>query len=166
MTQYTTEFGTIESVVKGGVTVIDGNAKNYVFSNIYEVAANAKPYERVAVAKNFEYVIEGVRAEGTSPWYAAAHDEFVVCMDNEVEVHFVKLDDADAVVDPESEGAHRLKGQPAGQKMGWVRLRRGHMALLPIGAAYQFVSKMPSTLMIQSIEGPETVQKWAEICQH
>ena len=54
---------------------------------MFEVASKAKAYERVAVAKNFEYVIEAVRAEGTSPWYATAHDEFVLSMDGEVEVH-------------------------------------------------------------------------------
>ena len=92
----------------------------------------------MAVAKNFEYVIEIVRAEGVSPWYTAAHDEFVLSMDGEVEVHLVKLADPDAVVDPESEGAHRIEGDPDGKKMGRIVLRRGHMAMLPVGAAYRF----------------------------
>ncbi|MEO1020697.1 MAG: hydroxyquinol 1,2-dioxygenase [Pseudomonadota bacterium] len=166
MSQYTTEFGSIDSFKKGGVTVIDDDAKKYVFSNMFEAAANAQPYERVAVAKNFEYVIESVRAEGTSDWYTAAHDEFVVCMDGKVEVHFVKLSDPDAAVDPESEGAHKLQGNPDGQKMGRVVLGRGHMAMLPVGAAYRFDSPATCTLMIQTIDGPETVHKWTEICQH
>ena len=95
---------------------------------MFEVASKSKPYERVAVAKNFEYVIEAVRAEGTSPWYSAAHDEFVLCMDGEVEVHLVKLADPDAVVDPgerrraparrragrPEDGAHRAAPGPHG----------------------------------------------------
>jgi hypothetical protein len=80
-------------------------------------------------------------------------------------VHLVKLDDPDAVVDPDSEGARRLADLPAGRKMGRIVLRRGHMALLPVGAAYRFQTDTPSTLMIQTIDGPETVHRWAEICQ-
>jgi hypothetical protein len=166
MAKYHTDFASIHQYKKGGVTVIDDSAKNYVFSNMFEVAAKAKPYERTAVAKNFEYVIESVRAEGESAWYTAAHDEFVVAMDGEVEVRLIKLADPDAVVDPESEGGHRIEGVPAGKKMGRIVLRRGHMAMLPVGAAYQFHAAQVCTLMIQTIDGPETVHKWAEICQH
>jgi len=166
MSGYRTEFGSIHDYKRGSITVIDDNAKNYVFSNMFDAAAKSAPYERVAVAKNFEYVIESVRAEGTSPWYTAAHDEFAIAMDGVVEVHFVKLADPDAAVDPESEGAHKLAGDPEGQKMGWVKLSRGHMALLPVGAAYRFVAPETCTVMIQTINGPETVHKWAEICQH
>lgn len=165
MPQYTTDFGSIDNYRKGGVEVIQDNPKNYVFSNMFEVAAKSKPYERVAVAKNFEYVIESVRAEGVSPWYTCAHDEFAVAMDGRVEVELVKLDDPDAAVDPESEGAHRIKGEPAGRKMGRIVLGMGHMAMLPVGAAYRFKSDKPATLMIQTIDGPETIHRWAEICQ-
>ena len=166
MGKYQTDFGSIHSYKKGGVTVIDDDPKKYVFSNMFEVASKSRPYERTAVAKNFEYVIESVRAEGTSPWFTAAHDEFVLSMDGEVEVHLVKLGDPDAVVDPESEGAHKLEGNPDGKKMGRIVLRKGHMAMLPVGAAYRFQASAACTLMIQTIEGPETVNKWAEICQH
>jgi hypothetical protein len=165
MPDYITNFGSIDNYEKGGVQVIDDDPRNYVFSNMFEVAAKSRPYERIAVAKNFEYVIEVARAEGTSSWYTAAHDEFVTCLDGKVEVHLVKLDDPDAVVDPESEGAHRLESLPEGRKMGRIVLGKGHMALLPVGAAYRFDSAAPCALMIQTIEGPETVQKWAEICQ-
>ena len=64
MGNYRTDFGSIHQFKKGGVTVIDDQAKKYIFSNMFEVASKAKPYERTAVAKNFEYVIESVRAEG------------------------------------------------------------------------------------------------------
>jgi len=163
--QYETRFGSLNDYEKGGVEIIDDNPKNYVFSNMFEVAAKSAPYERVAVAKNFEYIIETARAEGTSGWYACAHDEFVLCMDGKVEVHLVKLDNADAVVDPASQGAHALTGDPDGRKMGRIVLGKGHQALLPRGAAYRFHADAPCTLMIQTVEGPVTVQKWSEICQ-
>ena len=73
MSAYTTDFGSIEDYQSGGVMAIDDDPKNYVFSNIFEVAATSAPYERVAVGKNFEYVIEAIRAEGTSGWYTCAH---------------------------------------------------------------------------------------------
>jgi hypothetical protein len=165
MSTHETRFGSLADYEKGGVEIVDDNPKNYVFSNIFEVCAKSPPYERVAVAKNFEYVIEAVRAEGTSGWYACAHDEFALCMDGKVEVHLLKLDDPDAVVDPESEGAHALGELPQGRKMGRLFLGRGHMGLLPRGAAYRFHADTPAALMIQTIEGPMTVQKWSDICQ-
>jgi hypothetical protein len=165
MSTHETRFGSLADYEKGGVEIIDDNPKNYVFSNIFEVCATSAPYERVAVAKNFEYVIEAVRAEGTSGWYACAHDEFALCMDGKVEVHLVKLDDPDAIVDPESEGAQALAELPSGRKMGRLFLGRGHMGLLPRGAAYRFHADAPAALMIQTIEGPTTVQKWSDICQ-
>ena len=165
MVEVVTEFGSLQDFRTGGVEVIDDDPKNYVFSNIFDVASRSKPYERVAVGKNFEYVIESVRAEGVSPWYTCAHDEFTVAMDGEVKVEFVKLDDPDAHVSPDSQGAHLLDGEPKGRKMGWVKLRRGHMALLPVGSAYRFSAEKPSCIILQSIDGPVTVHKWAEICQ-
>src|SRR5215468_10366226 len=68
--QHVTRFGSLTHYEKGGVEVINDDARNYVFSNIFEVASKAKPYEKVAVGKNIEYVIEAIRAEGTSGWRA------------------------------------------------------------------------------------------------
>ena len=48
--------------------------------------------------------------------------------------------------------------------MGTVRLKRGHQALLPKGAAYRFNAARPSVMIQQTIKGPLTVQKWGEIC--
>jgi hypothetical protein len=42
-----TVFGSLASYQKGGVEVIDGDAKHYVFSNVFEVAGKSKPYEKV-----------------------------------------------------------------------------------------------------------------------
>jgi hypothetical protein len=50
--------------------------------------------------------------------------------------------------------------------MGRIVLRQGHMAMLPVGSAYRFDARSVCTLMIQTIDGPETVHRWAEICQH
>ena len=63
---------------KGSVQIIDADPKHYVFSNVFDVASKSKPYERVAVALNVKYTLEAVRAEGTSPWYSASHDEAVL----------------------------------------------------------------------------------------
>ena len=161
-----TRFGSLNDYEPGKVEIIDDNPKNYVFSNIFAVAAKSAPYERVAVAKNFEYVVEAVRAEGTSPWFACAHDEFALAMDGEIEVHLIKLESPEKVVSPESQGAHRLAtDMPEGRKMGRIVLRQGHMALLPKRAAYRFHAERPAAMMVQTIAGPVTVQKWAEICQ-
>jgi hypothetical protein len=161
MSQYTTVFGSLASYQKGSVEIIDGSAKHYVFSNIFEVASKAKPYEKVVVGKNLEYVIETLRAEDTSRWFACAHDEFVICMDGTVEIAFIKLDQP---VPAGKEGTVNGGDAPKGRKMGTIRLKRGHQALLPAGAAYQFKAASPGVLLLQTIKGELSVEKWAEIC--
>ena len=131
-----TRFGSLEHYEKGGVEVINDDPRNYVFSNIFEVASKSEPYEKVAVGKNLKYVLEAVRAEGTSPWYTASHDESAIVMDGEVEIRLIKLE-TPAVAD-DHEGTTMLEGTPKGKRMGYIVARRGHMALLPKGAAYQF----------------------------
>lgn len=164
MTRYVTRFGSLEHYEKGGVEIIADNPKNYTFSNIFEVASVSRPYEKVAVGKNMEYVLEVIRAEGTSEWRAAAHDEFALVMDGEVEIRLRKLADP-SVVPPDKQGSIALPGQPAGRKMGVVRARRGHMTLLPAGAAYQFHADRPGVILLQTIAGDDTRFRWAEICQ-
>lgn len=163
MTTYTTAFGAIDNFDKGGVEVINDDARNYVFSNVFEVAASSAPYEKVAVAKNLEYVIEVIRAEGTSGWRAAPHDEFALVMDGEVRVEFI--DPAEPQVDPAAEGSVGIDGEPAGTPMGHVVARRGHMVMLPAGRCYRMHADRPSTVLLQTIFGPDTVEKWAQICQ-
>lgn len=161
--EYKTVFGSLADYRKGGVEVIEDDPRNYVFSNVFEVASRAAPYERVVVGKNMEYVIEAVRAEGISPWFACAHDEFALCMDGTVEVHLLKPDTA--VVEAGAEGARRVEEPPPGRKMGKLRLGRGHMGLLPAGSVYRFAAGQPGVITIQTLLGPESVEKWAEICQ-
>lgn len=159
-----TVFGSLEHYEKGGVQVIDDDPKHYVFSNAFEIASKSKPYEKVCAGQNLRYVLEILRAEGTSPWFAADHDESALIMDGEIEVHFVKPDQA--VVAAGKEGSIKLAAEPKGKKMGWVKCRRGHQALLPKGSAYQFkaVGK-PGVILLQTIKGDLTVEKWADICQ-
>jgi hypothetical protein len=97
--EYKTKFGSLESYEKGGVQVINDNAKNYAFSNCFEIAAHSKPYEKVIFGINQIYVLEVLRAEGTSSWYTCAHDEFALCMDGEVDIHLIKLDAPQQVQD-------------------------------------------------------------------
>jgi len=159
-----TVFGSLNSFEKGRVEVINDNAKNYAFSNVFEICARSAPYEKVVMGINQIYVLEAIRAEGTSPWYSCAHDEFVLTMDGEVEVHLVKLDRA-VVQDPEKNGAIKLGAEPVGKKMGWMKLRRGHQGMLPANAAYQFRAAKPAVLVLQTTLGDLSVQKWAQICQ-
>lgn len=165
--KYTTKFGSLTNYEKGGVEIIADDARHYAFSNVYEVASKMPAWDRVAVAKNFEYVLETVRAEGTSPWYSASHDEFAICMDDggsEVLVELVKLDVP--VVGEDVEGAVLVGGEPVGRKMGRIHLKRGHEALLPKNSAYRFVKDGgPGVLLIQTIGGELTQYRWAEICQ-
>jgi hypothetical protein len=48
--------------------------------------------------------------------------------------------------------------------MGHVKAGRGHQVLLPKGAAYRFRTAAPGVLLMQTIQGELSVQKWAEIC--
>jgi hypothetical protein len=159
---YVTVFGSLHDYRKGQIDIIDDDPKNYVFSNVFEVAAQSGAYERVVVGKNFEYVIETGRAEGTSPWYACAHDEFVLCMDGEIEVHLVKP--SKALLPKDAKGAHLLEDAPDGRKMGRLVLRRGHQGLLPAGCAYRFQAAAPSVFTIQTTLGPVSVERWGAIC--
>jgi len=164
VTEYATVFGTLEDYSKGTLEIIDDDPKRYTYSNMFEVASISKPYEKVAVARNMEYVLEVLRADGTSGWRASAHDEFALVMDGEVEVQLVKLDDP-SLVPQDKEGSIALPGDPTGKPMGRVVARKGHMTLLPAGAAYRFHAERPGVIMMQTIAGDDTVYKWAEICQ-
>ncbi|MFD4599792.1 hypothetical protein ACFWPQ_17395 [Streptomyces sp. NPDC058464] len=164
---YPTKFASLSAYEKGGVELVADDARHYAFSNIYEVASKTAAWDRVAVAKNWEYVLETVRAEGTSPWYTASHDEFAICMDDaggEVLVELVKLEAP--VASDDVEGAMLVEGEPVGPKMGRIHLKRGHQALLPKGAAYRFVKDGdPGVLLMQTIGGALTQYRWADICQ-
>ncbi len=162
--QYDTVFGSLNDFVKGDLEIINDNPKYYAFSNVFDVASKSKPYEKVVVALNLGYVLEVLRAEGTSDWFAAAHDEFAIVLDGTVEIELVKLGKPEGVVAADKKGTVKVKGEPVGKKMGWIKASRGHQALLPQGAAYRFKSAKAGVILLQTIEGELSVQKWADIC--
>jgi hypothetical protein len=102
--------------------------------------------------------------EGTSGWRAPGQDEFALVMDGEVEIRLLKLD-RPGVVPAGTRGSIGLPGTPAGQTMGVVRARRGHMTLLPVGAAYQLHATTPGVVLLQTLAGADTIERWADICQ-
>jgi hypothetical protein len=162
---YHTRFGSITDYDKGRVEPINDNARHYVFSNCFEIANSATPYEKIVFGQNQEYVLEVLRAEGDSPWFTCAHDEFALCMDGEVEIHLIDLEADQRVADAEKQGAVRVEGNPAGKPMGWVKLGRGHQGMLPAGSAYQFRSSSPAVIVLQTCMGELSIEKWADICQ-
>jgi len=87
-----------------------------------------------------------------------------VVLDGDVTVEYVKLDNAAAVAPPSKEGTVLVKGEPQGKRMGTIRLKRGHQALLPKGAAYRFVANKVGAMIQQTIKGDLTVEKWGQIC--
>lgn len=157
---YRTVFGSLADYRKGTIELVKGDASHYAFSNVFEVADKSQPYEKVIVGLNLRYVIEVLRAEGRSPWFTCAHDEFTICMDGEVRIDFLKLDHPLS----DGEGTQLAGDVPKGHPMGYVILKRGHQALLPAGCAYRFESPRPGVLLQQTIQGPLSVEKWAEIC--
>jgi len=158
---YNTHIGSLDSYEKGVIELKD-DLRKYAFSNIFEVAGSAAPFERIAVVRNLEYVAEVTRVEGESPWYAAPHDEFAIVMDGEVTFNFVQL--ADDQVPSHAGGAAQLGAMPNGPVMGRIVARRGHQVLLPKGAAYQLASASPAVVIVQTMGGPVTVERWSEIC--
>ena len=162
---YQTKFGSLQHYEKGGVQAISDDVKNYAFSNCFEIASKSKPYEKVVFGQNQIYVLECLRAEGNSAWYTCAHDEFALVMDGEVEVHLVKIGTSQTVPDENKNGAILVERAPQGQSMGWMKLRRGHQALLPKNTAYQFRSARPGVVILQTCKGDLSIERWTEICQ-
>ena len=65
----------------------------------------------------------------------------------------------------EHTGAVLVKGEPRGKKMGWMKIKRGHQAMLPKNTAYQFRAAKPAVLVQQTCKGDLSVERWASICQ-
>jgi len=162
--QFQTVFGALDDYVKGDLQIIADNPKYYAFSNVFDVASRSRPYEKVVVALNLGYVLEVLRAEGVSPWFACAHDEFALVLDGVVNIELVKLEHADAFVPPEGKGTVTVPHDALGRKMGRIKASKGHQALLPQGAAYRFIADQAGVILLQTTQGALSVQKWAEIC--
>ena len=77
--EYTTRFGSLADHQKGTIEIIDDDVRSTTSSPTCSRWPRAsRPYEKVAVGKNMEYVLEVIRAEGTSEWRTCAHDEFAL----------------------------------------------------------------------------------------
>jgi hypothetical protein len=48
--------------------------------------------------------------------------------------------------------------------MGHLVLGRGHLGLLPANSAYRFVADRVGVILLQTIQGDDTIERWAEIC--
>lgn len=164
LSRFVTRFGSLGSFEKGRVEVIDDDPRHYAFSNMFEVANHARPWEQVAVGQNRQYVLEVVRAEGTSGWRTCSHDQSALVMDGQVEVELAQLTPAQQPP-ADARGSRRVEGVPGGARMGRVVASRGHLVLLPAGAAYRMRADRAGVVLVQTIAGPDTTYRWAQICQ-
>ena len=143
---------------KGGVELVDPRERvqRYVYSNVYEIGARAKPYEKLAVAKNGPYVIECIVAEGAMPqWRLQPHDVFILCLEGEVRVDFIE---------PRTELPPGGHAAVPGEEMGYIVVREGNLCLLPKGMAYKLSASRRSLLLQQAKQSADTVFAWDEIC--
>ena len=127
--------------------------------------SKAVPYDKTAVAKNLEYVVEVLRAEGTSDWFSSSNDEFAVIMEGNVCIELRTIEASFPNPNLDERGSAKVSPKHLGKKMGIMKLRRGHQALLPRGSAYQFSSDVPGVILLQTLCGPLTQEKWSRICQ-
>ena len=151
--------GSMAQHAKGGVDIVDPreHIRRYVYSNVYEIGARAKPYEKLAVAKNGPYVIECIVAEGTMPkWRLQPHDEFLLCLEGEVRVDFIE---------PRIELPAGGHAEVPGEAMGYIIVREGNLCLLPQGMAYKLSATRRSLLLQQAKQSADTVFAWEEICE-
>jgi len=161
---FVTRFGSLAAFERGRVEVIDDDPRHYAFSNMFQVASQAGPWEQVAVGQNRQYVLEVVRAEGTSPWRTCAHDQSALIMDGQVTVELAQPGPHQQAPAGQ-EGSLAVQGEPGGVRMGRVVAGRGHLVLLPAGACYRMVAPSPGVMLIQTIAGVDTQFRWAQICQ-
>ena len=160
-----TRFGSLLDYEKGRVEPISDDVRNYAFSNCFEIANASKPYEKVVFGQNQIYVLEVIRAEGASPWFICAHDEFALCMDGVVRIELVKPAAGRATLEEKKNGAVSIPADALGARMGWMQLKRGHQGLLPANSAYRFVSDKPAVLILQTCKGDLSIERWSTICQ-
>ena len=162
---YVTRFGSLNAYEKGRVESIADDVRHYALSNCFEIASQSRPWEKVVCGQNQIYVLETIRTEGESPWFTCAHDEFLLSMDGEMDVNLIALEGKQIVADADKMGTVLVNGPPQGKKMGWMKLRRGHQALLPKNTAYQIRSAKPGVAILQTCKGELSVERWADICQ-
>jgi hypothetical protein len=128
------------------------DVQDYASLNLFDVAAWARPWERIPIGRTRTHVLEVARAQGISPWFANARDESVLVLDGDIVIQY-KRPHIPAVA-PGQPFAVRLEKEPTGTRMGWIRATRGHLARLPIGVAYEFRAiGGPGILLIQTGNG-------------
>jgi len=150
--------GSIAQHRKGGVELVDPReqVRRYVYSNVYDIAARAKPYEKLAVAKNGPYVVECLVAQGVMPqWRLQPHDEFILCLEGEVRIDFLE---------PRTELPPGNHANVPGEELGYIVVREGNLCLLPKGMAYKLSASRRSLLLQQAKQSADTVFAWEEIC--
>ena len=59
----------------------------------------------------------------------------------------------------------RSTASPRARAWGAYSAGRGHLTLLPAHAAYRISAEAPSVVLFQTMDGPLTIERWAEICQ-
>jgi hypothetical protein len=164
VSRFVTRFGSLASFQQGRVEVIDDDPRHYAFSNIFQVASHARPWEQVAVGQNRQYVLEVLRAEGISPWRTCAHDQSALIMDGQVQVELTQPGPGQQPPAGQ-QGSVAVTGEPGGARMGQITARRGHLVLLPAGACYRMSAAQPGVVLLQTIAGADTQYRWAQICQ-
>ena len=162
--QYATKFGSLDALREGRHRAHRRRPEALrLLQHLRGGVGGRSPYEKVAVGKNMQYVLEVLRAEGTSAWRTCAHDEFALVLDGEVEVAPRQARPAGRAAGQEGLGRASTASRRA-RRWGASSARRGHMALLPANAAYRFHADRPGVILLQTILGDDTVERWAEIC--
>jgi hypothetical protein len=164
VSRFVTRFGSLGSFEQGRVEVVDDDPRHYAFSNMFQVASHAAPWEQVAVGQNRQYVLEVLRAEGTSPWRTCGHDQSALVMDGQVLVELAQPGPQQQAP-PGQGGSVGVVGEPGGVRMGLVVAGRGHLVLLPAGACYRLRASRVGVVLVQTIAGQDTQFRWAQICQ-
>jgi hypothetical protein len=157
-----TVFASMEHYQKGGVDVIEGDVKHYVFSNLFEVAKKSMPFEKIVVAKNIEYVVEVVKSLNSSQYYINGHDEFMLVMQGTIEVEI--FSPVNSFKSFPEQGAEIIDGQSVNRRIGKITASRGHLLLLPEKHIYKIYSKGEGVFLLQTILGKHSIEKWSDIC--
>ena len=162
---YTTKFGSLETYEKGSIELIDDDAKHYVFSNMFEVASDVE-----AVGEGRRRQEHGVRARGASgPRARAMADR----RPRRVRARAWTARSSIELVEarrtrscpPASTGSVAVDGEPAGTKMGRiVAPAAAHGAAARQRRATASRAEQPGVILLQTIQGDDTVERWAEIC--
>ena len=160
MADYTTELGSLDDFRKGGVHIINDDPRNYVFSNAFEVAGKSAPFERVCVAKTWSTRSRSCARKAPRPG-----SRLPTMSSRSASTAGSSRADEAWRGRAGGDGAHALDGEPEGPRMGRIRAGRGHLTLLPAHAAYRISAEAPSVVLFQTMDGPLTIERWAEICQ-